>query len=226
MRYQSLLDLNSAPGKREFSDILLPVVRGLADPVERDHYLSAIAKQLNVSQSALDQKLQKISQEPTMQRRRTIKVSPAKLDKITIENQKIQDKFLALVLMRPTLREFLELVTSGMLFTGNGRNLLEFLKQNPDFNNSDAKPLQNLADYVKIEALLYEELYQGLELNELHDEAARLQAELVTKFIKTQKKQLSERQRDTNDETALRGLQEQDKQYNILLNKVKGIAHG
>jgi DNA primase len=226
MRYQSLLDLNSAPGKREFSDILLPVVRGLADPVERDHYLSAIAKQLNVSQSALDQKLQKISQEPTMQRRRTIKVTPAKLDKIAIENQKSQDKFLALVLMRPTLREFLELVTGDMLFTGDGRNLLEFLKQNPDFNNSDAKPLQNLADYVKIEALLYEELYQGLELNELHDEAARLQAELVTKFIKTQKKQLSERQRDANDATALRELQEQDKQYNILLNKVKGIAHG
>ena len=225
-RYQSLLDLNSAPGKREFSDILLPVVRGLADPVERDHYLSTIAKQLNVSQSALDQKFQKISQEPTAERRRTIKVSPAKLDKLAIENQKIQDKFLALTLMRPTLREFLVLVESDMLFSDNGRDLLEFLKQNPDFNNKDAKPVQNLADYVKIEALLYEELYQGLELNELHDEAARLQAELVTKFIKIQKKQLSERQRDTNDETDLRELQEQDKQYNILLNKVKGIAHG
>jgi hypothetical protein len=86
--------------------------------------------------------------------------------------------------------------------------------------------VQNLADYVKIEALLYEELYQGLELNELHDESARLQAKLVTKFIKTQKQQLSERQRQTTDETTLRELQEQDKQYNILLNKVKGIAHG
>jgi DNA primase len=225
-RYQSLLDLSSAQGKREFSDILLPVVRGLADPVERDHYLSNIAKQLNVSQSALDQKFQKISQAPITERRRTIKVSPAKLDKIAIENQKIQDKFLALMLMRPTLREFLELVTNDMLFSDSSRDLLEFLKQNPDFNNSDALPVQNLADYVKIEALLYEELYQGLELNELHDEAARLQAELVTKFIKTQKKQLSERQRDTNDETALRELQEQDKQYNVLLNKVKGIAHG
>jgi hypothetical protein len=86
--------------------------------------------------------------------------------------------------------------------------------------------VQNLADYVKIEALLYEELYQGLELNELHEESARLQAELVTKFIKTQKHLLSERQRDAIDESALRELQEQDKQYNILLNKVKGVAHG
>jgi hypothetical protein len=86
--------------------------------------------------------------------------------------------------------------------------------------------VQNLADYVKIESLLYEELYQSLELNELHDESARLQAELVTKYIKTQKQQLSEQQREAGDELALRVLQEQDKQYNILLNKVKGIAHG
>jgi DNA primase len=226
MRYQKLLDLGSAQGKREFSDILLPVVRGLADSVERDHYLNAIAKQLNVSQAALDQKFEKTASTTTPQRHRTIKVSPAKLDAIAIENQKIQDKFLALVLLRPTLREFLELVTSDMLYTDDGRALLEFLKQNPDFNGTDATAVQNLADYVKIEALLYEELYQGLELNELHEESARLQAKLVTKFIKTQKQQLSERQRETSDDTVLRELQEQDKQYNILLNKVKGIAHG
>jgi DNA primase len=225
-RYESLLDLNSAQGKREFSDVLLPVVRGLADPVERDHYLNFIAERLHVSKLALDQKFEKTVIATTPGRRRTIKVSPEKLDTIAVENQKIQDKFLALVLMRQTLREFLELVTGDMLYTDNGRALLEFLKQNLDFNGTDTAKVQNLADYVKIEALLYEELYQGLELNELHDESARLQAELVTKFIKTQKQQLSERQRETTDEPALRELQEQDKQYNILLNKVKGTAHG
>jgi DNA primase len=225
-RYQKLLDLNSAQGKREFSDVLLPVVRGLADAVERDHYLKAIAQQLNVSQTALDQKFQQVTGSVSPRHQRTIKVSPEKLDKNDIENQKVQDKFLSLVLMRPTLREFLELVSSDMLYSDNGRDLLEFLKQNPDFNGTDTSKVQNLSDYVKIESLLYEELYQGLELNELHEETARLQAVLVTKFIKTQKKLLSERQRETIDELVLRELQEQDKQYNILLNKVKGIAHG
>jgi DNA primase len=225
-RYQNLLDLSSAQGKREFSDILLPMVRGLADDVERDHYLSTIAEQLHVSQAALDQKFEKVAPATSPQRRRTIKVSPAKLDVIAVEKQKVQDRFLALVLMRPTLREFLELVTDDMLYTEEGRALLEFLKKNPDFKGTDVGTVQNLADYVKIEALLYEELYQGLELNELHEESARLQAELVTKFIKTQKQLLSERQRDAIDESALRELQEQDKQYNILLNKVKGVAHG
>lgn len=225
-RYKNLLDLQSAQGKREYSDILLPVIRGLSDPVERDHYLSLIAQELNVRQSALNQKFQKIAG-AVPERRRSIKVAPVEINSIAVENEKIQDKFLALMLMRPTLREFLELVTSSMLYTNQAQSLLEFLKENPDFNSTDnTKTVQNLADYVKIEALLYEELYHGLELNELHDEAARLQAELVTKFIKTQKQLLSERQRKAIDESALRELQEQDKQYNILLNKVKGIAHG
>ena len=48
-RYQKVLNIESAQGKREFSDILLPVVRGLSDDVERDHYLNAIAKTIGVS---------------------------------------------------------------------------------------------------------------------------------------------------------------------------------
>ena len=225
-RYQKILDLQTAQGKREFSDILLPVVQGLADEVERDHYLSAIAEQLQVNRSALDQKFQKITGTEIPKRRRSIKVSPIKLDVATVENQKLQDKFLALVLMRPTLREFLALITTDMLYTDGGRALLEFLKQNPDYSGADKITVQNLSDYVKIESLLYEELYHGIELNELHEETARLQTELVTKYIKTQKQQLSERQREAIDEATLRALQEQDRQYNILLNKVKGIAHG
>lgn len=75
-----------------------------------------------------------------------------------------------------------------MLYTDDARELLEFLKKHPDFDGQkDTKMLQNIADYVKIESLLYEELYQGLELNELHDEATRLQARLVEQYVKTQK---------------------------------------
>ncbi len=223
-RYAKLLDIESAQGKREFSDVLLPVVRGLSDEVERDHYLNAIAKSIGVGREALDQKFQKTSGSTPPTRRRNIKVEPAQLNKIAIENQKVQDNFLSLVLMRQTLRgEFLELVTPDMLYTDNGRELLGFLKKHPDFDGKDVKAVKNLADYVKIEALLYEELYQGLELNELHDEAARLQARLVEKFIETEKIKLSH-QLETADEATIRTLQQQDKQYNELLNKVKGGA--
>jgi hypothetical protein len=111
-----------------------------------------------------------------------------------------------------------------MLYTDDGRALLEFLGTHPDFDGKDAKPVKNLSDYVKIQALLYEELYQGLELNELHYEAARLQARLVEQFIKTQKAALAD-QLETADDTTTRTLLQQARHYDTLLNQVKGAAN-
>jgi DNA primase len=224
-RYQKLLNTDSAQGKREFSDILLPVVRGLSDAVERDHYLNAISQAIGVSQAALEQKFQKTSGPELQTRRRRVKVEPAQLDRVAIENKKTQDNFLALMLMRMTLREFLELVTPEMLYTDEGRELLEFLKTHPDFDGKDVKAVQKLADYVKIQSLLYEELYQGLELNELHYEAARLQARLIEAFVKTQKVKLAQAM-ETADDAATQSLLGEAKKYDELLNQVKGAAHG
>ncbi|MEK7599502.1 MAG: DNA primase [Patescibacteria group bacterium] len=220
-RYSKLLDIESAQGKREYSDVLLPVVKNLSDDVERDHYLNEIAKNIDVSREALDQKFAKSSGANSPTTRRRIKTETATINKSSVENKKVQDNFLGLMLMRRTLREFLDLVTDQMLYNDEGRALLKFLKDNPDFDGKDARAVQNLADYVKIEALLYEELYQGLELNELHYEAARLQARLIEQFIKTEKIQLAQALENADDKT-VQTLLEQVKKYDALLNKVKG----
>lgn len=223
--YAKQLDLKSAQGKREYSDIMLPVVRGLADDVERDHYMNAIAQAIEVSREALEQKFQKTPGSNAPARRRRIKTTPQDLDQQSIENKKLQDNFLCLLLTRPTLREFLEIVNADMFYTDEGRALFEFLKENPDFDGKKPPlPPKNLADYVKILGLLYEELYQGLELNELHYEAARLQARLIEQFIKMQKAKLA-RQLETADEAATQKLLEQAKNYDLLLKKVKGAAN-
>jgi DNA primase len=224
-RYSKQLDLSSAQGKREFSDVLLPVVRELADPVERDHYLGAIAEAIGTSREVLEQKFTKI-EAPAPARRRNVKTDPQKEDKAAIENRKLQDNFLSLMLARLTLREFLGLITPEMLYTDEARELLGFLNKNPEFDGKKAAPeLKNLADYVKLEALLYEELYQGVELNELHDEAARLQARLIENFVKAEKKKLAD-QLDTATPAATRDLLGQSKKYDELLKQVKGAAYG
>ncbi len=222
-RYKKLLDITSAQGKRQFSDVLLPVVKALADPVERDHYLNQIAESIAVSRDALEQKFAKTEGSEPAVRRRAVKVAPQQLDKITIEKQKTQDHFLSLMLMRPTLREFLDLITADMFITDNAQQLLEFLLDNRDFYGKpeQAKGLQKVADYVKILVLLYEELYQGLELNELHYEAARLQAKVVEQFVKTQKAELANSLATASGE-AERQLLVQVKTYDALLNQVKG----
>ena len=222
---EKVQDIKSAKGKREFSDVLLPVVRSLEDPVEKDHYLKLIAKKINVSEDALDQKYQSTKSQNPDVRMKKIKVTPEKLDKIRIEHQRLQDNFMALVLMRKTLREFLNLITEDMLYTQQATELLDFLKSNMDFDGKTTEGLvQNLLDYVKIESLLYEELYQGLELNELHDEAARLQARLIEIFVKSQKTKLSE-ELQTADQSASRTILTKVKEYDELLNKVKGAVH-
>lgn len=223
-RYKNQLDLGSAQGKRQFSDVLLPVVRSLADEVEQDHYLSAIAKTADVSREALDRKLNKTAAPDAKPLRRVKAAGP--IDKATAENLRTQNQFMSLMLSRQTLREFLELVTPEMLFTDEARKLQHFLKENPDFRGQpeQAAGLREIADYAKIQTLLYEELYQGLELNELHDEAARLQARLIEQFIKTKKAELALAMA-TATEADTRNLLEQAKRYDALLNQVKGAAN-
>jgi len=223
-RYEIILDVKSAQGKRQFTDVLLPVVRGLSDDVERDHYLSAIAKTVGVSQEALGQKYDKTTGTEQVVRRKQIKTTPQQLDKAQVEYQKSQDQFLCLVLMRPTLREFLSIITDEMFITDQAKALFAFLRANPDFYGKpeQAKELKNLSDYVKIESLLYEELYQGLELNDLHYEVARLQTRLIEQFVKIQKQKLVS-QFESVSEATQRELLTQVKQYDELLRQVKGV---
>lgn len=114
---------------------------------------------------------------------------PKPTDKQQLESQRLQDRFLALTLMQPPLRDSLGPITGDMLYTDQGRALLKFLQEHLDFTGQPEKvsELKDLSDYVKIESLLYEELYQGLEIHELQYEAARLQARLIEQYVKSQK---------------------------------------
>jgi DNA primase len=222
-RYGKELDLQSALGKREFSDVLLPVVRGLSDPVERDHYIGAIAKAIGTTTDVLEQKLKTVSG-PEQPRRRRVRTSGGDLDKAAVENKKAQDKFLSLLLMRPTLREFMETMEPDMLYEDQARELLQFLKDNPDFDGKkDATAVKNIADYVKIQSLLYEELYQGLDLNELHEEAARLRTRLIENYVRNQKRKLAVQMEDADD-ASIRKLLAESKTYDELLKRTKGDA--
>lgn len=234
VRYATILDITSAEGKRRFSDVLLPVVRSLRDSVEQDHYLSVIAKTIDVSRDALDAKLAMVAH-AAMAPLRKPKLAPAPIsDKDVLEMIRQQERFLALVLLRPELRTYLDVLTPDMLTKQPSRQLLQFLRDNPDFDGGasyikklqnlpadEAGMVQNLGDYVKILALQYEELYQGLELTELEYEAARLQARLIEMYVKQQKRILAVRL-ETADEDQMASLLEQVRRLDLLLKQVKG----
>lgn len=225
-RHKNLLDITSAEGKRKFSDILLPVVRGLQDSVERDHYLQELASTIGVSREALTDKYQKTTRSAAVPKKRPAK-TPQQLDRQSVDRLKMQNHLLALTLMHPDLRSYLQPVTPEMLYTDEARKLLEFLQKHPDFDGKDPAKLTELrevVDYAKILSVQYEALYQGLEFLELNHEAARQQARLIEEYVKTEKAKISENMRTdrTTGDATMRHLLEKAKELDKLLHTIKG----
>lgn len=228
-RYQNLLDVTSGSGKREFTDVVLQVIRSLEDPVEQDHYVSVVSKLIGVSTEALRSKLSNqqvvAEEEKTRKRLKAVKTPPkAPTDKQYQEYERAQGQLLSLALMLPKLRTIvLEPFDVSMFLGGQPQQMLTFLREHPDFvGGAAATPeLQPIADYGKILALQFEELYQGLESIELQNEVARLQAFLIDRYVKNQKQQIIHELQDANEQDQMT-LLSKAKQLDDLLKTYKG----
>ncbi|HSX53471.1 MAG TPA: DNA primase [Patescibacteria group bacterium] len=223
-RHSQQLDISSAQGKRQLSDIVLKVVKQLPDSVEQDHYVTQIAKLLGVSADALRSKL---TQTGRSERRAPLRkaATPQQLDKAKVEATKTQNHFLAIMLMQPGLRMYLKGIGQDMMPDAAAQELLAFLVAKPTF--SWQENLQNIDptvhEFAQIVVLLYEELYQSLELLELRYEAAQLQARLISQYVKNKKTRLAAAMRASGEDPA---LLEQVKQLDELLNTVKEKVNG
>jgi DNA primase len=217
--YQSKLDLNSALGKRQFSDIILKVVGGLSDLVEQEHYIEKIAQMIHVSRAALLSKLHPESS-PRLKSRHSRKSEV--ISKDVEESIKIQDHLLSLILLQPKLRDFMLYLQPTMMLNASAKELLTFLQSNPEFagDPSVAPQLHQITDYVKILMLQYEALYQDIDLLELRYEAARLQARLIEHYVKTQKNILITKL-EAADDSQTQTLLRQAKKLDELLNKAR-----
>ena len=228
-RYKKVLDIESAIGKREFSDVILAVVQRLQDPVEREHYVGTVAKTLGVSREALLTKMRQSEEMQTQAARRKTPPTPVRPtvnEKHLAEFRKTGERLLSLSLMQPKLRTYLEPITEDMLVDENAKKLVVFLKEHLDFSGTEGvEELRPLADYVKILSLEYEELYQDLELTELQFEAARRQAQLVDQYVKMQKPfldaALSGAMDKSDDDPEKQALRKKIEYLNTLRNTYK-----
>lgn len=228
-RYQTLLDMTTGAGKRQFSDVILQVVKELQDPVEQDHYVTELAHKIGVSPDALRTKLHQTEAASAPQRPKRVKkpaTTPASKtkDTTTVERTKLQHHLLSLALMNTKVRPFaLDPLEPAMLVDDQAIELLVFLRQHPEFTGGASAPdaLRPLAEYVKMLSLYYERYYQGLETLELHNEVARLQAHLIEIYVKLQKEQLKQKYQ-TADDNEMKQLLAEDIRLNQLLKPFKG----
>lgn len=224
-RQEEQFNLSTAEGKRYFTDAILPTIKNLEDAVEKDHYLNLIAKKVGVARQALEEKLSRTLQPGLQAAIKTPKVKFELQPTEVVEITKCEDHLLCLMLKQPTLRARLSFLEPEMLSRGSARAMLSVLKTKPDISEEQINRLDELTEYVKIEALQYEELYQGLELNELGYEAARLQARLIENYVKQQKLNIVQ-QLSIADENTTESLLTQARRLDELLRANLGDNNG
>lgn len=201
-RYSQTLDLATAQGKKDFSDVVLRTVRQLPDPVEQDHYLGRLAEILSVNKTALAAKLSGVADETQPVRRRAVQRAPQLTDRAAMERARTEENLVAIALMQPRLRSVLYPLAPDMFITPAARQIFEFLAEHPDYDGSDKAAVQNFAEYAKITTLVYETLYQDLDLHELGLEAKRLQGKLIAQYVRTEKQRLSEQLQSASTQEA------------------------
>ncbi len=218
--YQQRLDLSSAAGKRQFSDVSLAIVKLLPDQVEQDHYIQKIAQLTEVHADSLRAKLQGVSDEAP--RKKQIKAQPQQQSPIASEDRRAQERLLCITLMIPATRIYLDMTSPHMFSGEDSQTVAKFLKENHDFAGELAKApeLQSISDYVKILSLQFEELYGEIETTELQYEAARLRATVIDHFVKKQNQIIRRKLKDASEEEATDLLARVNK-LNQLLNRTR-----
>ena len=222
-RYSEKYDIKTVAGKKHFSDALTRVVGRLKDPVEQDHYITVLAKIAEVSPAAIRTKLHVMVADTQ---------TPLKQPKVALETANqyqddYQDRLLALLVLFPLTRRFLETAdTSVFVFNSPERQrVFEYVSQNPHATISEAVPedLKDVEDYVKILVLKAEELYAvGFDANERLRELQDLIIKLKTKYFTQRRQELSERIKQAEsagDETLVNELLAE---FNTVLKKEKG----
>lgn len=220
-RYKALLDIQTGQGKREFTDVVLKVIRGLEDKVEQDHFVGMLAQLIGVSKDAMTAKLHEQAAEKPVRLKKAA-IQPVADSKEVIERRKTEQHLLSLLLLNPVLRKSAQYLSATMFTDPQAAHLFEFLQQHPEYKGEAAlsEELQSIQDYVKITVLQFEELYRNLEHIELSREVARLQERLVALYVKEQKVRVRKAMENASEED-MRKLIEADKRLNNLLKQTK-----
>lgn len=217
-QYKKREDLTTAVGKRTFATAALEVVKGLGDPVEREHYEQKIAEMIGSSLGAVRAKLE--SSETTKPALRPVAASP----QVSAPNPAgYQDNLLAAGLIDNHGQELFKEI-NPMIFAGEARQAIaSYLAQVPGVVNETPNILQNYDTYVKILLLKADARYADWNEQDRYLETARLLRQTVNEHKKQTRDQLTSELRDAESE----GNDERAATLRSQLNElIKEISRG
>lgn len=221
------LDLASGQGKKTYVSKIMPVLDKLPNSVEQEHYKQLVSERVGVSLEAVNAQAKAETKPKTTLKRPKKEVSVTKVD---ADTARTENQYLSLLLMQPSLREYMEPVVPAMLHSEASQAMFGAIKEHKKEKARDlleaVKEVDALTDYGKVITLLYEELYAHLEFVELEYEAARLQVRVIEHFVKDQKGRITAKLHQTTDEAAVTELLTKAKKLDQLLKAVKENVRG
>ena len=167
-QYAKRCDLETVQGKRDFSRIIMAVVKKLSDPVEREAYTKRVAEKLDISIEALLKQTEITTNVPKKLRRH--QATSVEADEFIY-----QDDLLALCVLSADARLALAELGAEQLSSAERQALAEFfIKQAQNNHKLEAKDLPKQAIRAKVLMLRAEEQYQNWTLSDIKQQVKYL----------------------------------------------------
>jgi DNA primase len=224
-RYAKILPLDTALGKRRFSDVAIAFIRPLADPVEQAHYLEVISKLTEVHVDALKEKLSRTPADFTTSTTKQRRVDEERLAKPKKGAHNIVDRVLGLGVKYPPLRASIvtEFEDYKAEFSEDAQAVLAYFAVHSE--DTDAASIKDnlhaVSDYVKIITLQIEELYDKYDTGALVVELQSLMRSAKKEKIKQTQTELTSLLKDATSPKEVETLLERVKQLHMQLKSIQ-----
>lgn len=186
-RYEGQFDKSTAEGKRQLSTKALNIIKGLQDPVEREHHLKTLAKELDISIASLESKL-------SQSKAKAASKKPTKIESAKSDDTAYEDDLLALNAEFPDVRDSLTQLHDCKLGSEQReavRKALLIIAPHERLNETTASRLKLDENYVKILSLTAEEKYASWNPADIMAEAMALARRIHSKSKEQYKNQLT-----------------------------------
>lgn len=207
-QYQKREDITTAAGKRAFTTAALAVVKGLSDPVEREHYEQKIAGLTGSSLEAIRAKLRTVGGETSP---KTLKTPVATAKRLTKPQYDHIDTLMGLALMSQAARQHFATI-DPTVFEGNPkrRAVVEYVMNDiPDAVETPAA-LQSIDDYVTIVLLRAENRYGSWSDEDKSHEAANVLRQYITQHALRRIQEQRQKAEERGDEAEAQRLRQEE----------------
>lgn len=212
-QYAKREDITTAAGKRAFTTAGLNVVRGLADPVEREHYEKKIAGMVGSSLQAVREKLAAGGSK----QEQPLKAVAERSDNPAPTYDHI-DTVLGLAFTIPRSNGLFAELDPGIFATEARQAVAAYLATEHPALADTPKELQKFDDYVKIILLRAEKRYGNWAENDQYLEIAKLLRQYKSEYEKTRLEQQIEEAEHRGDSAEVERLR---KQHYELIKEMK-----